>query len=160
MENFRVVEQLVKAIWEYGPMFMFYWTLFIHSLFTAFFLKYIYVFPFFHKGEPCVDVLTRSLPEKENRVEVELRKCWSRIPQNGVVVRDSEGKRFYECVLKQGSSTEDKWQRRQHLCLNSALLAVLALPSCNVGLQYYSLHFTRTAINDNDGAFDSTLQFC
>lgn len=32
------------------------------------------------------------------------------------------------------------------MCLNSALLAVLALPSCNVGLQYYSLHFTRTAI--------------
>ncbi len=36
--------------------------------------------------------------------------------------------------------------QRQHLCYNSVPHTVLALPSCNVGLQYYSLHFTKTAI--------------
>lgn len=36
--------------------------------------------------------------------------------------------------------------RRKHLCYNSVLHTVLALPSYNVGLQYYSLHFTQTAI--------------
>lgn len=55
-----------------------------------------------------------------------------------------EGGVFLTNVLKKTVFIEK--DQRQHLCYNSVPHTVLALPSCNVGLQYYSLHFTQTAI--------------
>lgn len=51
----------------------------------------------------------------------------------------------YKCVQK-SVQPKDTWQIKDSTCAISVLHTVLALPSCNVGLQYYSLHFTQIAI--------------
>lgn len=76
--NFLMVEQLYKAIWEYGPMFMFYWTLFIHSLFTAFFI----CISLFHKGYVFVWLVLRAWCNENNGKVCRSRaqKLCSRLP--------------------------------------------------------------------------------
>lgn len=58
----------------------------------------------------------------------------------------------YKCVQNR-ICQEDKWQLKECTCATAVLHTALTLPSCNVGMQYYSLHFTQTAINN--GAFKS-----